>query len=211
MSQLNSLIKSKNVLYIVAILAATNLFSYLMSGNWNAIVVFGIVGLITTYFTKNMIVVLASALLITNALVSLKYFKGVREGMESAKKEEEKKESDEKKGHNVKVNDSKKESEQTKKNENENPSINYSQTIEQAYENLENLIGKDGIEKMTEQTANLANKQKDLMKNIEHMAPLIEKTTQILGGFNFNGNEEMQNALSSMLGTVKGLKGSSIK
>jgi hypothetical protein len=210
MSQLNSLLKSKNVLYIVAILAATNLFSYLMSGNWNAIVMFGIVGLITTYFTKNMIVVLASSLLITNALVSLNYFKGVREGMENEEK-------DEKVTHenNVNKKDNKDKSNYTKLNTSnsgkEAPSINYSETIEKAYENLEGLIGKDGIEKMTEQTANLAEKQKQLMKNIESMGPLIATTNDLLGNLNFNGKDKMQDTLSSMLGKVSGLQGSSIK
>ena len=41
---INSLLRDKNVLYIVAFLAATNVLSYLMAGNYESIVFFGVVG-----------------------------------------------------------------------------------------------------------------------------------------------------------------------
>jgi len=83
---LKSLLKDKNVLYIVLFLAVSNLFGYLMMNNLNAIVLFSLVGFATSYFSKNMIVVLLTAILTTNFLMASQLVgKKVKEGLENKK------------------------------------------------------------------------------------------------------------------------------
>lgn len=191
-SKMKELLKSKTALYVVAFLSVTNVLSYLMNGNWNAVVMFAIVGLGATYFTKNMIVVLASALLLTNALISLNYLKGVREGLEN-------KESKDDKDENAK--DSSKED---KDNDSESkPEIDYATTISQAYDNLDKLIGKDGVEKMTVQTAELAKKQQQLMKNLENMQPIMAQAGEMLKNLNLS-DSKLQNMFSGMANQLNG-------
>ena len=67
-----SLLRDKNVLYIVSFLAFTNLFGYLLLQNFDAVVFFLIVGFLTSYFSKNMIVVLLVAMISTNFIVGTK-------------------------------------------------------------------------------------------------------------------------------------------
>ena len=77
------LMKDKTVLYIVLFFAITNVIGFLMLHNVEAVLFFVVIGLLTSYFTKNMIIVLLAALVATNALVGAKRAGSLREGMET--------------------------------------------------------------------------------------------------------------------------------
>ena len=53
----SSLATDKNVLYIMLVIAVVNVVGYLMMGNFEAVVFFAIVAYLSTFFTKNMVVV----------------------------------------------------------------------------------------------------------------------------------------------------------
>ena len=90
---MKSLLKDKNVLRIVALVSVLNLLGYLMMQNLDAVAFFVIIGFLTTYFSKNMIVVLLVAMISTNFLVmSRSAGKKMVEGMEN--KEEDNKDKD---------------------------------------------------------------------------------------------------------------------
>lgn len=78
---LNSFLKDKNVLYVVLFLAITNIFGYLMLRNFDAIVFFFVVGFLSTYFSKNMIIVMIIAMISTNLLVGSKLLGSYKEGI----------------------------------------------------------------------------------------------------------------------------------
>ena len=81
---LKSLLKDKNVLYVVLFIAITNLFAYLMRREFDAIVFFLVVGFLSSYFSKNMIIIMLIAILSTNFLIGTKLLgKAVKEGMTS--------------------------------------------------------------------------------------------------------------------------------
>ena len=81
---LKSLLKDKNVLYVVLFIAITNLFAYLMLREFDAIVFFLVVGFLSSYFSKNMIIIMLIAILSTNFLIGTKLLgKAVKEGMTS--------------------------------------------------------------------------------------------------------------------------------
>lgn len=56
--KIDSLLKDKVILYIVLFFAVTNFFGYIMMNNYDAIISMILAGLITSYFSKNMIVIL---------------------------------------------------------------------------------------------------------------------------------------------------------
>jgi len=81
------LLQNKYVLYVTLGLAVTNVLGYAALKNSDALIMFFITGLLTSYFSKNMIVIMLSAMLLTNFIVVGR--KGMqREGFEMKKEEE---------------------------------------------------------------------------------------------------------------------------
>ena len=60
------LLKNKYVLYAVLILAITNVLGYLTIGDYHSLTMFAAIGVLSTYFSKNMIINLGSAIVLTN-------------------------------------------------------------------------------------------------------------------------------------------------
>jgi len=100
--KMGKVLNDKNVLYIVFILAILNILGYLLAKNTEAIAFFLIVGFLTTYFSKNMIVVLLVAMVSTSIFTSTRMSFGKlgmsKEGMENkeGKKEKDAKKTDDK-------------------------------------------------------------------------------------------------------------------
>jgi hypothetical protein len=80
---MHSLLRDKNVLYVTLFITIINMFAYLMFRQFDAVLFFVIIGLITSYFSKNMIIILLTAILSTNLAISIKLIGKVKEGMEN--------------------------------------------------------------------------------------------------------------------------------
>jgi len=78
---LDNLFNNIYFLYFVAFLAVFNVFAYIIMNNFNAIILFILVGYITYLFSKNMAIVLLVALLITNLFMSSNNNRMGREGL----------------------------------------------------------------------------------------------------------------------------------
>ena len=61
-SKNGNVLNNKIVLYVVLIIAILNILGYLMNKNLEAVAFFVVIGFLTTYFTPNMIIVLAVAI-----------------------------------------------------------------------------------------------------------------------------------------------------
>ena len=72
------LLTNRYVLYLTAFLALTNVIGYLMKQDIKALTFFLVVGVLSSYFSKNMIVNLLVATLSTNILIANK---SIHEGM----------------------------------------------------------------------------------------------------------------------------------
>ena len=83
----STLATDKNVLYIMLVIAVVNVVGYLMMGNFEAVVFFAIVAYLSTFFTKNMVIVFLVSILATNFLMVSKvnYFSRMSgvEGMQN--------------------------------------------------------------------------------------------------------------------------------
>jgi hypothetical protein len=86
-SRASTLATDKNVLYIMLVIAVVNVVGYLMMGNFEAVVFFAIVAYLSTFFTKNMVIVFFVSILATNFLMVSKvnYFSRMTgmEGMQN--------------------------------------------------------------------------------------------------------------------------------
>lgn len=193
---MKKMLKNKTVLYIVFFIALMNVMGYLMVNNIDAVILLFLVGLLTSYFSKNMIVVLLVAVLFTNLLVGNKQASRtpLLEGMDHDGKDEPKGEEEEDVcGEGEEMVDGK-----CKKNtgytnmkplkpasidgKDDSSDLDFSGSLEAAYDNLDKLLSSDAIQKMSADTQKLAEKQKTLMGNIEKLEPMIENAQSMMEG-----------------------------
>ena len=219
---LKSILRSTIVLYIVFFLALVNFFSYIMAHNYNAVVVFLVLGVITRYlFSKNMIIILLASLILTNVIMSVSFLRKTIEGMEDKKKKKDVK-SNSNSNAKPKVKSESFESRLNPENldgsnyedqEIDNimeggkqSKVDYASTLESAYDNLDKLLGSDAIRSMTEDTQRLAEKQKSLMGNIQKLEPMMNKAGDMLQGLDIGKMGDMLKGLEGKLGMFGGKK-----
>jgi len=255
-----TMLNDKNVLYIVAFLAIMNFFGYIILRDSYALLIFLSVGFISTYFSKNMTVVLLSTLLLTNFITVLsRNFVINKEGFDAttapdaadtkktdasaadAKKMDSEVDAVAKKptitgagGASTKASkkvaatasstkttttvqkpNSKKEamtelSPASLDDEDDLPvnnRVDYAKTLEKAYDNLENLVGKDGVNGLTSQTTVLMDQQQKLMENMKSMEPLLKTAQSFLDKFESSSMGKLFEkipGMSSMFGGASG-------
>lgn len=198
-----SLLKDKNVLYVVLFLAVSNLFGYLLMREIDAVVFFLIVGFLATYFSKNMIVVMLIAMISTNLLIGSKHLRSVKEGMGgNNRKKVVEVDVDVKKG-NEEVKESMVKLSPASVN-GKKPTLDYAGTVETAYDNLDDLLSSDAIKNMTADTQRLAEKQKQLINNIGKLEPVMKKAGKLLDGIDMGGINSIVSTLSGTLGKLTG-------
>ena len=197
---MKSLLKDKNVLRVVALVSVLNLLGYLMMQNLDAVAFFIIIGFLTTYFSKNMIVVLLVAMISTNFLVmSRSAGRKMVEGMKNKGLPTTKDVSKDKKEEPKGDDDNEEQIMATGK-----PSkLDEAGTLEKAYENLETMLGSDAIKNMSKDTKELAKKQQDLAKMVKNMGPMMDNVNKMME--KMGGMEGMQDMMSNVAPLVKGL------
>jgi len=239
-------LKNKYVLYVLLVVAIVNVLGYLAIQDYNSLALFVVIGLLSTYFSKNMAVNLLSAIVVTSFVaVNDKVLEGFEEGNKNKKNNKKKAANNSKKasklakkaaalaigatkrelGKDCDKNDDcisgKCENDKCAKvksafQNNVPPSspatvddetddsvgdrIDYAATMEQAYNNLQKMLGEDGMNSITQETKKLVSQQKDLMGTLNQMAPILNNAKETLAGLNL---EDMGN-MSEMLKTLQG-------
>jgi len=244
-TDLQSLLRNRNVLYVVLFFSVINLFSYLMMKQLDAVAFFIIIGFLATYFSKNMIIVMLTSVVSTFFLVQINLLGKVQEGMEGMEEgttdssgneinsnsetssedttTEDKKETvqlnpintsdipingemrealtsikDKKGAEGMKTKEGKEKFTQklnpARYNADDDdttprhkPKIDYSATLESAYDNLDKLLSSDAIKNMSNDTGRLAEKQKQLMDNIGKLTPIMDKASSVLSNLDMGG------------------------
>jgi hypothetical protein len=200
-----NLISNKYFLYFVLFLAITSLLGYLQKHNFNAIVFFILVGFVTYYFSKNMIVVLLTAIIATAFYTKIQDTEHSNyhiEGMENKKDDDG----------NDDVNEEGMEDDDDDDDDDEgmvgSSKVDYEKTLTDSYKNLNNMIGGEGMQRMTKDTERLMSTQKELAKNMENMKPMLENAQNMIkgmGSLDIKGLGKMMNQLGGM-GSMRGNK-----
>jgi hypothetical protein len=86
------MLNNKWILYAVLFISIVDLFNFFSKGDTTAIMIFVVSGFLTTYFSKNMLVILVIALAITHIV---RFGNASIEGMEGGEEEEEEEKVDE--------------------------------------------------------------------------------------------------------------------
>ena len=240
-------LQNKFVLYGSLLIVLLAILRFLANHNFNAIVLMALIGLLTSFFSKNMIIVLLTPFF---AVVVLELIRGdmMIEGLENkdtdtdtdtdkakdkakakdtdtdaAADNDEDKENENNDGETV----TEGETGQTTANEKQPATkkqgtstltpanydgkdgkggkggkgdstanrIDYAATLEQAYDNIDTIIGEDGVRGLTDQTKSLMNQQKELMNNMKDIEPLLKSAqgfmSQMTGKEGLSGISKM--------------------
>ena len=237
--QAPAILKNKYVLYVLLVLAIINVLGYVALQDYDSLALFVAVGVLSTYFSKNMAVNLLLAIAVTS-LIAVN--KRVLEGMKN-KEDDDEEEKPKKKAKKNKKEGMKEANNASDCNRDEDcpqgkrcnsgqcvdtfqnnvpPSspasvdedddeavgdrIDYAATMEQAYDNLQTMLGDDGIKSITSETKKLVNQQKDLMKTLNSMAPVLNTAKETLSGMDLPNIGEMGNLLKKLNGSAPDLK-----
>jgi hypothetical protein len=216
------LLTNKMVLNVVAILAFLNIIGYLMMGKLNDVAYFIIIAILTRYFSKNMIVVLGVPLVITNLLAcKCAVTEGMNNRMDSNQNNENKQKKaavlKSKQNNNDEENNNERYLDDSTMNnsiaanmnnkmntqdgfengrkKHDKYNIDYASTIENAYDDLNNILGSDGIQRLTSDTQKLMNQQMQLAEAMKGMGPMVESLSpmvdQLKGMMGDNGMQNM--------------------
>ena len=191
---LDKFLENKIVLYVVAFISGTSLLNLVLTKKVNAVIFFIAVGYLTSFFNKNMIVIMLVALLSTNMLIHSR-LTILREGMEGGDDDNNNSENNSEgfsKNNNEKKGEKKKNKEglskikpaviadeETEEDELKND-INYASTIEAAYNNLDGILSSDALKNMTTDTQKLVDQQKKLMENVKQVQPMMENVLSMV-------------------------------
>jgi hypothetical protein len=195
---------NKMVLNVVSFIALLNVLGYAVMGKFNNVLFFIILAILVKYFSKNMIIILGVPLLVVNLLSLQRgsVFEGLENKDDSKKPDEKSNEKDknkqtlnkaleEKKKHSevmlpgtehkednendvVSSNVKTDESFEVGRAKNRGSKIDYAATIEDAYDELNKILGSDGIKRLTSDTQGLMKQQSELAESMKAMTPLIQ-------------------------------------
>lgn len=154
--QFQPLLKSQLVLYLFLLIALFEIVHFGTNQNVNGVLLLFLIGFLTSFFSKNMIIILFSAIVFTNMIVygaQLKYREGFDKKEEEIKIAKKNKKTDEE----LEEEDSKKE--MTKKD------------IEEQFANLQKELPE--FQKV----------QMEILENMEKMDPLLEKAETFINKY----------------------------
>ena len=290
--------KTRVGLYVILFLAVTNVLGFITMNNFTALMLFIVVGVVVSRFTKNMSYILASSLLVTNGYLLIQR-KMSREGMKASEDKEDPANPDEDdiietpeimaiqakippkggirhkdddlktmdisgvnidasgnrinldvqqlaplsystrdndKASSVNVNDAngndkarggnnvvggtvtkkdgfasknqrlspeslspKKKASKTKV-EDDDTRVDYASTLEMAYDNLQTMLGDEGIKGLSSETRRLAKQQQNLIASLNDMAPILKDAQSTLTNLKMPD----MNSMKSIMGMLKG-------
>jgi len=206
-----NLLENKYVLYIVFFLAVSNVLGYIMTGKTKSVIAFILIAYLVSLFSKNMIIILAVPLFVISFLMAGNHIReGL---INNDKKEPEKDKGEPVKKASVKkvappkkidqqVIDGSDVMEPTDVSTPEgsedldntpksgmttmykkNNRIDYASTVENAYDDLNKILGGAGIKRLTGDTQKLMGQQMQLAEAMKSMTPLLGQAKELLKGF----------------------------
>jgi len=156
----NSILHNRVLLYALLILGLLDLFYLANKRDFTSVLIFILVAILTSFFCKNMIVILFVAICITHIL---KYPRSL-EGAENMEEEEEKKE-------NMENEDETEEKKETMENEDE------------AEEKKENMENKKETQEMTNEMKEFMEVQNKIIGGMAELEPLMQKAEGFIEKF----------------------------
>lgn len=218
-STVSKFLTNKWALNIISFLALFNVIGYMVMGKINDVIFFIILAVLVSNFSKNMIIVLGTPLIIVNLFAMRN---GTFEGMENKSNSEISKTTDNKNSNKkpikteektsvdniimsgtespesviISADAAKKEDFEVGRRKNGGSKIDYASTIEDAYDDLNKILGSDGIKRLTDDTQGLMKQQMQLAESMKGMEPLVKGMMPLI--------EQMKGMMKTMDGNGEG-------
>lgn len=181
----NKLLSNTIVLYIVMIVSLTNLIGYISLNDTTSVLLFLITGLVTSYYTGNMTLILLSPIIVTNLFYVIYGQTNIRETMvermenktDNNSKNKVKNSSKNKKNG---TNASKKDTHKKPTDKDDDLEINQAATYESFFEGLGNNVNSTSLEKMTNQTKKLIESQVKLKEAMGQLTPMVDSAKTLM-------------------------------
>ena len=84
----------------------------------------------------------------------------------------------------------------------EGETIDYASTLQQAYKNVEGMLGKGGMKGLTKETKKLVDQQKELMETLNQMTPVLSDAKDTINNLNMPDIGSLQKMMGK-LGAMK--------
>lgn len=215
-SMLSCLGKSKVVYYMTLLLSLVTVVGFIYDRDYSSIGLFSLVAVALYYYTKNKVIILATAVLFSNLLkVSISFKEGLDEqglnkdeenenGATGAMRTREGKEKD-CVGENCDKQGMSTISPQSLNDEDDvdNSFVDRSKTIENAYSSLDSIVGKDGVSKLSKDTENLLKKQNQLMDTVQNLGPIMDNMNKLVSGMGHMSDKDGK--LSGIMQSMKNI------
>ena len=210
----NKFANNKIILYVVASIALLSLFGHLMYSEFSAIILFFIVGGVAYSVTKNMTIVLGTAFIVTSlATLSSSVLvtkEGMKEGIETETDPETEKETKPETKTGTKTDSTEPLSQLTPALFNNIPNKQQMQKqlgeateMEQAYDNLEKIMGKENIQSISNETKDLIKQQNELIKQLKTMTPALNDAMSSIGNLDLSKLTNMFTSATKSLSELK--------
>ena len=198
-NSVNNALTNKYVLYVVLFLAVTNILGYLAVQNFTAVTFFLLVGFLTHYFSKNMTIILLTAMIATSFLFlaqNNKYNYQSRMIQEGMKGQIDTTKSDA----NQKA---KKDMSSSQNSNNEKFTIDKPGTNKQAFQSLQDMLGKEGVNNLKGDTQELLQRQSELKESMESLKPMMDTANSMLNSLDLESMDKITSMLDKFGGMVK--------
>ena len=205
----NKFANNKIILYVVASIALLSLFGHLMYSEFSAIILFFIVGGVAYSVTKNMTIVLGTAFIVTSLATLSSSVLVTKEGMKEGIDPKTGTES-ETKAETEQKTESEGLSQLTPALFNNIPNKQQMQKqlgeateMEQAYDNLEKIMGKENIQSISNETKDLIKQQNELIKQLKTMTPALNDAMSSIGNLDLSKLTNMFTSATKSLSELK--------
>jgi len=205
-----SFLKNKYVLKFLIFMAIVNVLGYVALEEFNSMALFIVMILLSRYFSKNTSINILIAIIVTSCFtLNNKVREGFKEKEKSTPKKENKKEAIApicKKDETMVNGECKKRtgfknnvppSSPAAVNNNEEGEIDVAAQMEDAYVNLNKMMGDGAMKSMASETKKLVNQQQDLMNTLHSMTPTLNKAKETLDNLDLPNMEQMTGILKN--------------
>lgn len=165
----NKLLTNQYLLYIMVFIAVFDIFNSAVNQDATSVILLFLIGFLTSFFSKNMIVVIFVAVVLSNALKMLK--RNNVEGMKNKKKTKK-----------IKKDDSNEEDDEDEENIDEDET----EALRNKGETMNEYTKRDtetAIKELEKDYPEFLKIQKEILNNVEKMNPLLEKAESFVSKY----------------------------
>lgn len=242
-SVLKKILTNKIVLNVVGVVAIFNMIGYLISGNITPVLFFIVLAILITHFSRNMIIVLGIPLILVNLFVmkassiegmetstsnstsnsvdmdKIKDAIADKQNSSTTDSSTDKQDSKSKQGlpitpisSDTKTTDESFEVGRAKKRGG-GYDIDYASTVEDAYDQLNSILGSEGIKRLTDDTQKLMQQQMQLAESMKGMGPMIKNMEPMMNQAKslLEGMDDSNGGLGGIMELAKKFGGSNKK